>query len=286
MSAEDPEANGLAEAFMKIIKKVWHTCTVTGRDAMAEINKRLLAYRATPHPTTGKTPAELMYGGRRYRTRLPETKQDTQSAAVKEAQETDKKNKMKQKEYKDQRQYVKPHSLKPGDLALLAQKQTKRNPPYDPRPYRITVVRGHQITGKRNEKVVTRDAKKWKILKESKKEQKPSKKEEASSSDEDIYLRGNRELAGPNRAERAGLTQTNHRDEEEEPPAADVNTQHEAATEGDNGNGARVTTTTSAPTTAATPPTDNRRTTRSQGLSLSWNPVMNAKNGPLTSSTP
>ena len=63
MSADDPEANGLAEAFMKIIKKIWHTCTITRRDPMAEINKRLQAYRATPHPTTGKAPAELMYGG-------------------------------------------------------------------------------------------------------------------------------------------------------------------------------------------------------------------------------
>ena len=43
--------------------KIWHTCTITRRDAMAEINKRLQAYRATPHPTTGKAPAELMYGG-------------------------------------------------------------------------------------------------------------------------------------------------------------------------------------------------------------------------------
>ena len=88
MSAEDPEANGLAEAFMKIVKKIWHTCTITKRDAMAEINKRLQAYRATPHPTTGKAPAELMYGGRTYRTRLPARKEQVPSQAVAEAQET------------------------------------------------------------------------------------------------------------------------------------------------------------------------------------------------------
>ena len=91
--------------------------------------QKITGLQRTPHPTTGKCPADLMYGGRRYRTRLPEKKQQPQSKAVKEAQEADKFNKKKQKEYKDKRQYVKPHSLKPGDMALLAQKQTKRDPP-------------------------------------------------------------------------------------------------------------------------------------------------------------
>lgn len=53
-SAEDPEANGLAEAFMKHIQKIWHTCSVSKKDPIAEINKHLQMFRATPHPTTGK----------------------------------------------------------------------------------------------------------------------------------------------------------------------------------------------------------------------------------------
>ena len=64
-SAEDPESNGLAEAFMKHVQKIWHTCSITKKDPLAEINKRLQMFRATPHPTTGKTPAKLMYGGRK-----------------------------------------------------------------------------------------------------------------------------------------------------------------------------------------------------------------------------
>ena len=191
VSADDPEANGLAEAFMKIIKKIWHTCTITKRDAMAEINKRLQAYRATPHPTTGKAPAELMYGGRTYRTRLPDKKEQQPSSAVQEAQDTDRKLKLIQKRYKDSRQYVKPHSFKPGDRALLKQRQTKRNPPYDPRPYYITTVRGHQINGQRNGKVVTRDAQKWKRLREKTEPLRPADCE-TYSSDDDIFPRGPR----------------------------------------------------------------------------------------------
>ena len=220
ISADDPEANGLAEAFMKIVKKVWHTCTVTGRDAMAEINKRLQAYRATPHPTTGKTPAELMYGGRPYRTRLPDKREEQPCEAVKEAQETDRKNKMKQKMYKDSRQYVKPHNLKPGDLALLSQRQTKRDPPYDPKPYRITKVSGHQVSGQRNSKEVTRDSKKWKKLNESKKE--PRRKdsiEPAVSSDEEISIGSNREPRGPHISEVAHCMRDGFRATASETPA-------------------------------------------------------------------
>ena len=45
--------------------------------------------------------------------------------------------KTKPKYYKDLRQYVRPHRLKLDDLALRAQKQTKTNPPYNPKPYKI-----------------------------------------------------------------------------------------------------------------------------------------------------
>ena len=277
MSAEDPEANGLAEAFMKIIKKIWHTSTITGRDAMAEINKRLQAYRATPHPTTGKAPAELMYGGRRYRTRLPERKQEPQqSEAVREARETDREKKVKQKHYKDRRRYVKPHNLSRGDLAQLAQKQTKRDPPYDPRPYRIIMVRGHQITVKRNGKEVTRDAKKWKKFKESNKEATEQQKSDSedgqtSSDDDEILPEFYREIGQPGNP-----------DESTGDQAAGSDTQNSGG-EAQNGDDDDFNAPPSAapdvphPTTAG-----SRPTTRSQGLTLAWNPIMNDRNGPLT----
>ena len=267
---------------MKIIKKIWHTCTITKRDAMAEINKRLQSYRATPHPTTQKSPAELMYGGRCYRTRLPEKKQTTPTEAVKEAQAKDRFNKEKQKKYKDKHQYVKPHNLKPGDKALLSQKQTKRNPPYDPLPYRITEVRGHQVTGQRNEKKVTRDAKKWKKLKENT----PRHEAEswsATSSDDDILPGGTRERREPNQPEGAHCNTRGRRlmaeqmeqsdieeiNNEPTPTTPDAHTateQEEIHTDG-----------------AATnqPTQEDRRVMRSQGLTLSWNPIMNGNDGPL-----
>lgn len=162
-SAEDPEANGLAEAFMKHLTKIWHTALVEGLDPIAEANKHLQMVRATPHPTTGKSPAEMMFGRRKYRTRIPGcTIFDDSPLKIIEAQEHDRRVKKKQKASKDSKRYVKRHNLVPGDTVLLAQKKTKMNPPYDPDPYTVVVVRGHQVTATRIGKTITRDAQKWK----------------------------------------------------------------------------------------------------------------------------
>ena len=66
-----PEANGQAEAFMKCLGKVVRTAHIEGRDWKKALDNFLLAYRATPHPSTGVAPAHLMYPGRRFQTRLP-----------------------------------------------------------------------------------------------------------------------------------------------------------------------------------------------------------------------
>ena len=46
--ADDPESKGLAEAFMKHIKKVWYTRLMDNNNPRAELNKHLQMYRATP----------------------------------------------------------------------------------------------------------------------------------------------------------------------------------------------------------------------------------------------
>ena len=154
-SAEDPEANGLAESVMKHLKKIWHTSLVEKKNPQAEINKHLLKMRTTPHPTTGKSPAELLFH-RNIKTRLPQQgnligkRED-----IEEAIRTDCKMKQKQKYYKDDKSYVKPHKIEVGDKVLLQQKSTKRNPPYDHRHFTVTAVHGHQVTGARGRQLLT-----------------------------------------------------------------------------------------------------------------------------------
>ena len=99
-SAEGPEANGLAESFMKHIKKSWHSATLDKKDPILEINKHLRVQRATPHPSTGAAPAELL-NHRNYKTRLPDIRADPASdrADIQQARDKDK-AKLRQKKYR------------------------------------------------------------------------------------------------------------------------------------------------------------------------------------------
>ena len=140
------------------------------KDSVAEMNKHLQMFRATPHVTTSETPASMMFGFRKYKTRIPlyKTPCRDQLEEVAQARLKDKKNKEKQKRAKDSKQYVREHSFQLGDSVLLAQRKTKMNPPYDPVPYTITQIQGHHITATRTGRTLTRDAQKWKLIKERK----------------------------------------------------------------------------------------------------------------------
>lgn len=68
----NPSSNGQAESFVKIVKKGIR-CALVQERSQAEITNKLLKYlfdyRNTVHSTTGKSPAELVYG-RKLRSRL------------------------------------------------------------------------------------------------------------------------------------------------------------------------------------------------------------------------
>ena len=81
---------------------------------------------------------------------------------IKEAIEADISAKNKQKLYKDDKSYVKHHEIGVGDTVLLKQKPQKHVTPYDPEPYTVSEVHGHQVTALRDSQKKTRDAQKWK----------------------------------------------------------------------------------------------------------------------------
>ena len=166
VSAEDPEAKGLAENFMKNLKKVWHIALQEKKNPQQEMYKFLRQYRATPHCTTGKAPAEILFG-RKFKTRIPTL--TTKPTNDKDIRDKDAQEKKKQKAYKDRPSNVKPHKIKKGDKVLLLNNK-KRGPFwYDPTPYQVINIQGHQITARRGQTTLRRDAKAFKVITQTKK---------------------------------------------------------------------------------------------------------------------
>lgn len=169
-AADDPEANGVCEAWMKHLKKVWHISYIEKKDPVIELNKHLRQVRATPHPTTGVSPAELLFN-RSYRDKLPDMRPNpaTNREDITKARAKDQKEKERMKKYKDGNRNVRTHNIKEGDQVLLVRASTKRKSPYDPDPYKVIEVEGTQIKAVRGKSTKTRDVQRWKIFRPEKK---------------------------------------------------------------------------------------------------------------------
>ena len=108
-----------------------------------EIHKFLLNYRATPHVSTGVSPAELMFQGRQFRMKLPEISRKYDEDIRKKDEEA----KRKMKQVADRKSYVKFSHLKVGDMVLVKTKRTRKlDTPYNPTPYKIIMKKGSMVT--------------------------------------------------------------------------------------------------------------------------------------------
>ena len=158
---EHPEANGLAERFMSVLVKVIHTAVAEGNDPITAIRRRLLNYRNTIHPSTGKTPAEVLMG-RTVRTRIPTKRKETLSKTVEEAKEKDKETRKERKAKFDKRKQATEISIKAGDKVLLKQQKKVLQPPFDPNPYEVEEVKDTRLTLKRGSRKIKRSMNKVK----------------------------------------------------------------------------------------------------------------------------
>ena len=154
-SAEDPKATGLMEAFMKHLKKIFHTAGVEREDPFMKL---------TPHATVKKCLAELLFG-RRFNTKLPDlrTNPAKERKDIVEAKKVDKVAKERMKKYKDARRHVKDHDIEVGDLVIAKRRTTKDDSINDPKPYKVVTVHATQVKGIREDgKHKTRDSQKGK----------------------------------------------------------------------------------------------------------------------------
>ena len=128
---EDAQANAFAAAFMKMLVKLLHAAVMEKADPNRVVQRYLMAYRATPHRMTGKSPAELIFG-HQIQTKLPRMLPKAQGRADEELRQTQEEERRQQKAYTDAK--VKEMKVADEVMQMLPQKKTTTKPPLDVDP--------------------------------------------------------------------------------------------------------------------------------------------------------
>ena len=137
-----PQANGEVERQNKSLLKRMKIAQAEGKEWKKEIRKYLVAYRSTPHTTTGVSPAELLFG-RKMRTKLPELKGESTES---EMRDRDGEMKAKAKWYADKKRNAQESDLAPGDQVLVKQeRKNKLSTPFAPEPYDVVTKTGNSV---------------------------------------------------------------------------------------------------------------------------------------------
>ena len=164
-SADDPEANGLAERFMQEIGNAWETAAVENIDPFASLNSKLKMYRNTEHSVTKRKPAEWLFG-RAIRTRLPElqTQHDDKPEDI-AAKERMVARGEAEKKRRDMR--AREEELQEGMKVLLKRKHKRKGmSKYDPDPYVLKELVGRQAVITRGDTILRRETQKIKRFNE------------------------------------------------------------------------------------------------------------------------
>ncbi|CAB3992802.1 Retrovirus-related Pol poly from transposon, partial [Paramuricea clavata] len=128
-----------------------NTCSERRREIWKEeLDVFLLNYRSTPHCTTGKPPATLLFG-RHIRNKIPVPPTSTPADDIPvTVRQHDRERKEKIKSYADDHNRASSSDVKKGDTVLLRQpRQTKLSTTYDPKPYIVEEKKGPSVLLKR-----------------------------------------------------------------------------------------------------------------------------------------
>ena len=156
VTPKDPQSNSFAENFVKSLCKLIHASIAENKDPKKELNRFLLHYRATPHLTTGRSPAEMLFN-RKIKTKLPTFPHYDESKERKDIRENHDKRKSRQKHYFDKRRRATKKPINVGDKVLVRQEKSTTKPPFNPVPLKVTSVQGNRVTATDGDKIVTRD---------------------------------------------------------------------------------------------------------------------------------
>ena len=143
-----PRANGEVERQNRSLLKSMRAAHAEGQNWREELNRFLLAYRSTPHSTTGKSPAELLFR-RKLTTKMPELDNvEEEELEVSDQAVRDRDNQRKQfnKDYVDKKFHARDRNVKEGDSVLLEKKkENKLSPCYEKEPYQVISRYGDQV---------------------------------------------------------------------------------------------------------------------------------------------
>ena len=150
-----PEANGVAERFMRTIGKVCKCAQVDGKSWKQELYRFLRNYRATPHTSTGLPPATVL-NGVPLKTKLPQVF-NTQDDKLLRQKDQSVKNSMK--EHAEARRNIRRSDIKVGDKVLLKNvTQTgKLVPKFQQQPFEVIKRKGVMVTAQRGQEIKARN---------------------------------------------------------------------------------------------------------------------------------
>lgn len=140
-----PQQNGEVERQNRSLLKRLSICQSEKGNWQEDLHKYLLMYRSTPHSTTLKSPAELMFN-RNIRDKLPSIETDV--GADSELRDRDAEMKWKGKEYADRKRHAKTNDVEKGDEVVVKRQimTNKLATTFEPTVYKVAKRSGSEIT--------------------------------------------------------------------------------------------------------------------------------------------
>ena len=119
---------------------------------MKELVHYLATDRTTPHTVTGVCPAVLLFGRKKFGTRMPELREAKVNDD--ELRDGDREKKIKTKKYADERRGAQPNDLHTGDQVVLKKKTSdKLSAKFESAPYEIVEKKCNSVGIQSPEKV-------------------------------------------------------------------------------------------------------------------------------------
>ena len=143
-----PRAKGEVERQNRSLLKSMRAAHAEGKNWREELNKFHLVHRSTPHSTTGKSPAELLFR-RKLTPKMPElvnVEEEEVEVSDQAVRDRDTQRKQFNKDYVDKRFHSRDRDVREGDSVLLGKKEENRlSPCYEKEPYQVMSRYGDQV---------------------------------------------------------------------------------------------------------------------------------------------